>query len=1566
MALLPLDIPAGFYRNGTDLEQSGRWREGSLVRWMDGSLRPVGGWSVRKYGFSKDPVRGMHTWQSNGGTAWVAGGSANSIVVMTGAGVAYELTPDDLPVGRVDANVSTGYGYNYYGTGTYGQPRPVTSDSIPEECTVWIFDNFGETLTALCTTDGRIFLWDLATAMGSELITNGTFATDSDWTKGTNWSITASEYAKYAQYKPTFNADDLTIVDPAADTITITGHDFADGDEITYNVPASPATALGGLTDATNYFIISATANTFQLSATSGGAAIDITPNNEVVFDADDETIKDVANNKIITANTFTNGDYVTYENGGGTDITNLTNDANYFIVNATSSEFQVSATSGGAAIDLGVDPTTTIDPNNTVVGPLNYAVTVVNVAGANIFAFDGAEKPTLQLVRGQTYTFDVSDASNNGHPLGIFDGGTAYTTGVALNGTIGQPGANITFAVPANAPANLTYQCVTHGALMGNAITTIDNAQTIDFTTETITSTAHGLSDGNEIKYSSGTGTDINGLVDATDYFVVSSTADTFQVAATSGGAAINLTAPKAVTVNGSDAAVVDLVNDKIVAANTFVNGEEVNYFNGNGTDITGLTNLTNFFIVNATGTEFQLSATSGGAAIALTALGAGTNHSFTQVIGTTHTFDLDIGSAHKFRVDVGDNHELERINFGNLDQTITGLLPDTNAVTVNADDSAVVSFSTDQIVVANTFATNTKVRYSNGGGANISGLVNDTDYFIIENNSSNFKLASTSGGTAIDLVAPLSVSFDADDGKVNNSVTIPDSTDTAVVDASNDKIIITNSFSDGQQVTYSNNNGTDIAGLANGTTYFIISASGTEFQLSETSGGSAVDITGVGAGADHVFQHVGFTVDFTNDKIITANTFSNNNEVVYSAGSGAAINGLTDGNNYFIVNATSSEFQLASTSGGTPITFSENDLVTIDSTDTAVVDATLDKIITANTFSDGEEVVYSNGGGTDIAGLVNGTNYFIINASSTEFQLAATSGGSAIDITGVGVGTDHVFRQDIGSAHSITFSLGAAHTFTHNIGDDQDSFDLEVTIVDLDHDNNSATVPVASLKLVGTTSTTEFVNQNLFIGKNTFRFGTDDVEAKLEIIPGAYNTPNFYIDNVTLKQKTVVEPITNAPINNKSQLVTEERFIFALGAGGNSRLVSWSDKENINEWEPSAVNESGSIELQTAGQLMQGIRTRAGTLLLTDTDIHLAVYVGPPYVYSFNRIGTHCGTISRLSAIATDQGAFWMGQENFFYFDGNSVQVLPCDVHDYVFGDFNSAQQSKVWAFANGPNNEVWWFYCSESSTEIDRYVAYDYREKHWLIGDLSRTAGVSRGVFAYPFLAGQETKTVEYNVTVADDSGNKFYISTYSGSAPSIDLIKGNTYRFKQDDVSNAGHPLRFSAQPDGVWGGGVEYTTNVTKVGTPGTPNSYTEIVVGEYTPTLYFFCASHSQMGGQANILEKSIIYQHEVGLNYDGQSQFAETGPISLQNGDTMLKVNSVIPDEKTQGDVQMTFKTRFHPNDTERTYGPFDPTNPTSLRFSGRQIRMRVSGDEAADWRVGVMRLNVKPGGRR
>jgi hypothetical protein len=108
------------------------------------------------------------------------------------------------------------------------------------------------------------------------------------------------------------------------------------------------------------------------------------------------------------------------------------------------------------------------------------------------------------------------------------------------------------------------------------------------------------------------------------------------------------------------------------------------------------------------------------------------------------------------------------------------------------------------------------------------------------------------------------------------------------------------------------------------------------------------------------------------------------------------------------------------------------------------------------------------------------------------------------------------------------------------------------------------------------------------------------------------------------------------------------------------------------------------------------------------------------------------------------------------------------------------------------------------------------------------------------------------------------------------------------------------------------------------------------------------------------------IYEHEIGFEYGGLTPFAETGPIMLGSGDNVVSVTEMIPDEKTQGDVSATFKTRFYPNGTERSYGPFSMSNPTSMRFTGRQVRMRVDGARLADWRVGINRLDAIAGGRR
>lgn len=335
-------------------------------------------------------------------------------------------------------------------------------------------------------------------------------------------------------------------------------------------------------------------------------------------------------------------------------------------------------------------------------------------------------------------------------------------------------------------------------------------------------------------------------------------------------------------------------------------------------------------------------------------------------------------------------------------------------------------------------------------------------------------------------------------------------------------------------------------------------------------------------------------------------------------------------------------------------------------------------------------------------------------------------------------------------------------------------------------------------------------------------------------------------------LSTGTKAAQVSNAPTSNAGIVVTDERFVFALGAGGNPRKVQWPDRENNTVWTPAATNEAGDYDLQTSGRLQCGVRVDGQTLIFTDVDAHTATYTGPPYVYSFDRVGSTCGIVSKQAAAVIDDGAVWMGRESFYIYPGGKVRELMCDVADYVFSDINESQISKVVAVTNAKFSEIWWFYPSSGSTENDRYVMFNYQEKTWNIGQLARSAAVDSGVYRFPLYV--------------DPSDNK----------------------------------------------------------------------------------------------------IYEHEVGNNYGSLTPFAETGPLYLGAGDNVISIDSLIPDEKTQGDVQATFKTRFYPNDTEYTHGPYSMANPTDVRFTGRQFRMRVEGVTGNDWRVGINRVNAKMRGRR
>ena len=111
------------------------------------------------------------------------------------------------------------------------------------------------------------------------------------------------------------------------------------------------------------------------------------------------------------------------------------------------------------------------------------------------------------------------------------------------------------------------------------------------------------------------------------------------------------------------------------------------------------------------------------------------------------------------------------------------------------------------------------------------------------------------------------------------------------------------------------------------------------------------------------------------------------------------------------------------------------------------------------------------------------------------------------------------------------------------------------------------------------------------------------------------------------------------------------------------------------------------------------------------------------------------------------------------------------------------------------------------------------------------------------------------------------------------------------------------------------------------------------------------------------------LYEHEVGWDYDGATPYAESGPFSIGVGDRYAHVTQVIPDDSETGtahDTEISFYTRPYPTGDETSHGPYTLSEPTSVRFGGRQIRIRIAGVSGGDWRVGPPKLEIVAGERR
>ena len=225
---------------------------------------------------------------------------------------------------------------------------------------------------------------------------------------------------------------------------------------------------------------------------------------------------------------------------------------------------------------------------------------------------------------------------------------------------------------------------------------------------------------------------------------------------------------------------------------------------------------------------------------------------------------------------------------------------------------------------------------------------------------------------------------------------------------------------------------------------------------------------------------------------------------------------------------------------------------------------------------------------------------------------------------------------------------------------------------------------------------------------------------------------------------------------------------------------LVRWSDQENAVEWSPSATNQAGSLPLSNGTAIVGIAQTRQEILVWTDTALYSLQYLGPPVIWGSQILAENVSLISDRAMTVAAGVVYWMGEEKFYIYDGRT-QTLPCDVRQYVFSDFNKSQNLQVFSSTVERFNEVWWFYPSANSTVPDKYVVFNYVEKVWYYGSLTRTAWMDSGsVSDYP-IAAYDHKLL-YQESGVDDltTGVPTPISAYITSSE-FDIEDGHTFGF-----------------------------------------------------------------------------------------------------------------------------------------------------------------------------------------
>lgn len=704
----------------------------------------------------------------------------------------------------------------------------------------------------------------------------------------------------------------------------------------------------------------------------------------------------------------------------------------------------------------------------------------------------------------------------------------------------------------------------------------------------------------------------------------------------------------------------------------------------------------------------------------------------------------------------------------------------------------------------------------WSSLGGVDWIGMGTQNKYYIEQgfNYYDVTPIRATTGNT------PLSGPFVATSGSTTITVTdvghgcttgdfvsfrgaIALSTQTYTADDATDFITFTTALPNGTQIEVFTT-GVVPGGLAVDTRYYVINASGATCQLALSNGGSPVDITDAGTGTQTFALETGITAAVLNSNfkvtVLTVDTYTITSTVAataYDTGTGGSYvsayyeipagvdtataidgwgagtwgggtwgNGQTSIQQPRLWSAQNFGQDLIAGYRGGPLYYWNGTLgvparsLTADVTSqTFTVSIGVSATVTwdgSNDLPNGTPVKLSTTGALP-TGLNDTSTYYVINVDTGAHtcNLSTTYGGSAITTSGTQSGTQTMYSPTI----------------------------FETSVLPIDNTammlETSGTLPTGFL-----TGVTYYVVQS-DSSNNTFQLSA--TAGGHAIVSKVAGTGTEYVSSRMIPVSSLAGADAYVPLFQNYLLVSDaSRFTIVFGTNDygsttlDPMLIRWSDQESLTTWFPSVTNQAGSLRLSHGSEIITALQVRQEILVWTDASLYSLQYLGAPFVWGSQLLMDNISIVSQNAACIVSGVTYWMGLDKFYKYDGR-VQTMRCDLRQYIFQDINRAQYGQIFSGSNEGFNEVWWFYCSGTSTTIDKYVIYNYAEDIWYYGSMARTAWSDSALSGYP-VAATYAQNLVYHEYGNDDnvSGTPTAMNAYISSSE-FDIGDGHNFGF-----------------------------------------------------------------------------------------------------------------------------------------------------------------------------------------